>query len=159
MRLNHVTPALMLGALMFLGACKPTNGDYTAAVQAHWPEEQQAMRTQAQFLGSVFQDMAEGQAMADGVRRDLGMPNPTKDNFDPVGAMKSGATELTKTADMTVKAVDQVRCQKHPSLSGDNCELRLTLVAKDGRTTTMPAKYRFDRVDGKLTVVGVVNTP
>lgn len=114
------------------------------------------MLTQAQFIGDILQRINAGQEMARGVRADLGIPDPpAASSLDPLSAMQTNFKNLNETAAMDVQSVDQVRCMKHPSLSGDNCEVRLTLVTKDGKISYLPSKYRFDQINGKLTVVGV----
>ena len=149
--------SIIFVSALILTACSPSEDDVEAAVKRHWPQEQKAAIEEADFYREHAAGFQQGEQVRKEVERSLGKAvGSDSDAAAIIDESNQKAKNAEWISQSSVNHVTNVRCAEASSLSGHNCEMQLELMGKDGQSKQVNAAWRFDEVNGQLSVVDSV---
>lgn len=146
-----------LASLLYLAGCGPSAAEYEEAIKRNWPNEQASQRDRGIFFArhaAKFEDSAKFSA---DIAARLGESSDVSD-----GALRAARKSRAEQAEAdflgNAEFVDarDVSFASAAPLPGENCEATITIKGADGKKHELPGAWRFDRLDGRIAVVGSV---
>lgn len=144
---------------LVLAACAPsapTDADYFAAVERFWPNVQAEFKSQSDFYNRHAEGFREGAELRRDVAARLGRADDGASTDGVAKQSQANAEAALWLSNAKLTSISNIRCASAEGLSGENCEMDVFVTGADGKDHKMGGAWRFDEVDGQLTIVGFV---
>lgn len=144
-----------LGLVALAAACAPSDASYLEAVRAEWPSEQVEQRGRAGFYADQAKEFEQSSRRSAEISASLGADDKISvAHREAALDARASADEARYLARSELVGVKDVRCAGAAPIPGENCEMTIIVRGPDGMEHELPASWRFDRVKGKLRIVG-----
>jgi hypothetical protein len=157
MRIDTAVASALVASLIGTAACSPSEDDYGAALERHWPAAQRAQQDRASFLADHADSFERSAKQSADIARQLGTDNGLSEDASRTAQnARSGQREAEYIAAAAFVRARNISCAPASPLPGENCEATVTIRGADGKEHDITLARRFDELDGQLEVVGTI---
>lgn len=157
MRIDTAVASALVAALIGTAGCSPSEDDYVAALERHWPAEQRAQQGRANFFADHADSFERSAERSADIARRLGTDNALSEKASLTArSARSQQKEAEYIAAAAFVRARNISCAPASPLPGENCEATVTIRGTDGKEHDITLARRFDELDGQLEVVGAI---
>ncbi|QTD57265.1 hypothetical protein [Parasphingorhabdus cellanae] len=150
----YLFPALILS--IGCAPSAPSKVEYKSAIEDFWPTAQAKWAEKAEFFDSHAESFRRGAELRRSVSASLGRQDDGASTDETANESADAARFSRWLSTAAVEDVENIRCVPAANLPGQNCEMEVLIKGLDGKDDKISGAWRFDKLDGKLAIVGYV---